>query len=629
MIELLPFEGAKDFVEKKIPEGKPWDSKDWSSMAPDVRARAFFSAKVENARFLNRTQASIQDFLARNVETVITDNGDETTKLKTGSRADFIRQTREMMINEGMLTSSELDLIKKEGDGDVKNLASKHRLGLIFDTNVRSAWGYGHWKQGMKPAILKRYPASRFIRNSGAKEPRQRHVASEGEIRLKTDLDYWAKYQNGNDIGGFEVPWAPFGYHSYMETEDVPREQAEALGLRLPETVTPPDKGLNDNLQAGTVTMNPKVKKALLDSLRDQIEPRPTRQNLAKQAAQKARIGAIERSLGKAKERGDTKEINRIQKVLDDERTKQGVTEKLKVVETSDAIKVVAPTYEPQKVESVKKLKERLLDAEGDFNKTYAPIKKEIEQSTKRIDDLKKVKPQLKVDNLFTEEALSKYESDFKSWHKDISSEIEKRKVSRLKHNLAGLDLIKLPEDQTGAVNVLGKRPVRGRKAEGLKAFEQVVHKDLSTGTSVRFATTRSDRSSQLDYGTHGLLKINAKAEPSVTAHEIMHQTEVRHLIDESREFLAMRAGEEELKSLNELAGEKGYGAKERGYEDNFKSKGSSIYAGKVYGRNARLADATELLTTGIERLLFDPIDFMRQDEQFFTWLVRTIQKRL
>lgn len=320
-----PFNQALDFITSKVVEPHDWDSADWAAQEADVRNRAFFSANVEDARFLDRGHRLIDAFMREELETIKLDDGSETTALKIGGRADFVRRMREFMIKEGMLTGDELDRIKETSDTDVTELASRQRLNLIFDTNVRSAWGFGHYKQGMKPAILKRFPAARFIRTRGAQEPRLRHSEHEGDVKLKWDNQWWANYQNDKSLGGFEVPWAPYGYNSYMGQEDVSRAEAERLGLlKEGEQVPTTDskKTLNDNLKAGTKTLTPAMKQKLLRTLkREQVLNVPTLsvRDQARQAARKARLNAIERSLKKAQERGDSTEVTRITSILEKE----------------------------------------------------------------------------------------------------------------------------------------------------------------------------------------------------------------------------------------------------------------------------------------------------------------------
>jgi len=66
----------------------------------------------------------------------------------------------------------------------------------------------------IKPVLKKKEDALKLVE-------RERHAESEGEVRLKSDTEYWATSQNDPEIGRFNVPWSPFGFHSGMGLEDV------------------------------------------------------------------------------------------------------------------------------------------------------------------------------------------------------------------------------------------------------------------------------------------------------------------------------------------------------------------------------------------------------------------------
>ncbi|MCW1885622.1 hypothetical protein OKA04_12860 [Luteolibacter flavescens] len=271
------FEEALRFLLEKNPHPEEWDAADWAAERPAVRVRSFFASRVESARFLDRAQGLIFDYLAKVRDEVMTPDGEHTTALRVGGREDFVMLMRRFMIEEGMAREEEF---KGVVQGDVEDIRSVSRLRLIFDTNVRQAYGYGQWRQGMKPVVRRSFPAARFVRVRGVLEPRKRHLAHEGEVRLKTDVDWWAKYQNDPKIGGFGVPWGPYGFHSGMGQEDVSREEATKLGLfnrqpqdNQPETrpVEQPEKplpGLNEGLQASVRGMDPEVRRRLLEELR-------------------------------------------------------------------------------------------------------------------------------------------------------------------------------------------------------------------------------------------------------------------------------------------------------------------------------------------------------------------------
>ena len=221
----VPVLDALEFFSRRAPVGSPRRTADWYAVTPDIRARSFFSATVESGRFLDRAHGLISDYLA-GAEEFVPGGG---TALKVGSRKEFVDLMRAFMVEEGMVSPDDFG-----DDRDIENLSGYNRLALIFDTNQRQAHGYAYWSQGLVPELLDSHPAWRFIRHPGAEEPRPRHVAGEGDIRLKTDFAYWADFQNAADIGGFGVPWPPFGFNSYMDIEDVDRLEAEAAGLVRP-----------------------------------------------------------------------------------------------------------------------------------------------------------------------------------------------------------------------------------------------------------------------------------------------------------------------------------------------------------------------------------------------------------
>lgn len=263
----MNYEEAIRFILDKNPNPAEWDSGDWSFQKAAVRVRSFFSSKVESARFLDRAQAFIFDYLAGTTEKVVAPDGTESIALRAGGRADFVRAMRGFMIAEGMATEAEM---RAADQSDLEDIRSESRLRLIFDTNVRQAYGYGNWRQGMSPAVRYRFPAARFVRKRGVALERPRHAKHEGDVRLKTDYAYWSNYQNDPAIGGFGVPWEPYGFNSGMGQQDVTREDARAQGIDVDRKPTKQEKqpDLNEGLSASTKKMDPDLKARLLEELR-------------------------------------------------------------------------------------------------------------------------------------------------------------------------------------------------------------------------------------------------------------------------------------------------------------------------------------------------------------------------
>lgn len=105
----------------------------------------------------------------------------------------------------------------------------------------------------------------------------------------------------------------------------------------------------------------------------------------------------------------------------------------------------------------------------------------------------------------------------------------------------------------------------------------------------------------------------------STLIHEIVHDIEFRSLktSNKSKKFRDGRAKGELPKTLRSLTLNDGYRQDEIALEDSWAKKGGVHYTGKVYGTRA-----TEVLTTGVERLFSDPVQFYNEDPDFFTFLL-------
>lgn len=328
--EPLPFEDAIRFLLDKEQLPAEWDAADWQAQEPDFRTQAFWSSRVENARFLDRSQGLIFDYMAKVRETIVQPDGTVVTALKVGGREHFVKRMRDFMIAEGMAKPSEFKSVNQKDITDIRSVA---RLRLIFDTNVRQAYGYGQWKQGMKPAVLRAFPAARLIRDRGVKEPRPRHQSNLGEVRLKTD-PRWADFHNAPEIGGFGVPWGPYGFNSGVTQEDVSRSKAEQLGLDVGSVGPKPGK-LTDGTEASTKKMDPDLKRKLLEELRAGPKAKDPKQ-AAREAAEDTRRIMLERGLADAEQRGDESKAQKYRKAFAS-LPQRG----LRVIDTGDSIRLL------------------------------------------------------------------------------------------------------------------------------------------------------------------------------------------------------------------------------------------------------------------------------------------------
>lgn len=306
----LPFAEAIGLLLEKEQVPGDWGAAAWQAQEPDFQTKAFFSAKIENARFLDRAQGLIFDHMAGVRETITRPDGTVVNALQAGGREHFVKLMRDFMVAEGMAQREEF---KDVNQNDVRDIRSMARLRLIFDTNIRQAYGYGQWKQGMTPAALKAFPAARLIRDRGVAEPRPRHQAHLGEVRLKTD-PRWAKFHNARDIGGFGVPWGPYGFNSGVTQEDVSKADALKLGLTLPDQ-TPEEKKIDDDLWASVRNIAPAIKAKLIAELEAGPKHRDIRE-VARAAAADTRRTMLHRGLARAEAQGDISKAAKFREAL-------------------------------------------------------------------------------------------------------------------------------------------------------------------------------------------------------------------------------------------------------------------------------------------------------------------------
>lgn len=211
-------------------------SAQWQAVAPAIRQVSFFSATVDKMRVLAGYRQMMLDWAENATEEVNGPYGKQTA-YKVGSQADFVRQGRELLIKEGLAKPEDFP------DKRLSNVASSERLKLVFNTNIQQAQQLATWQsKTSNPAFINQFPAARFVRTPGVTTPRPRHVAATNQVRRWDDFEFWL-FQNASDIGGFEVPWGPWGFNSYMSQEPVKRKEAERLGLVKPGEIVKPING--------------------------------------------------------------------------------------------------------------------------------------------------------------------------------------------------------------------------------------------------------------------------------------------------------------------------------------------------------------------------------------------------
>ena len=181
------------------------------------------------------------------------------------------------MISDGLASPDDF------ADQRISNPISNSRLQLIFNTNTEQAAMFAEWQQRMTDeGYLNQFPCAQFLRTPGAKEPRPLHVANEGQIRRWDDWEFWLRMNNA-EIGGFEVPWGPWGFNSYMYQQPVRRKVCEELGIiRKGEVIKRPDvtrwgvtlpTRYNFDVDAETDNLDPQLADQMREELRNRLGP--------------------------------------------------------------------------------------------------------------------------------------------------------------------------------------------------------------------------------------------------------------------------------------------------------------------------------------------------------------------
>lgn len=178
-----------------------------------LKRRAFFSARVESVRFLQKAQSQVADYLS------------------SATREDGALTSRASAISEIMAKAREEGI--SSGTGELTDLGSVARAKVVVDTNADLARGYVSHVAGASTGARMAFPAQELIRieerqvkrdwlpiwqNAGGQFYAGRMIALKGD-------PVWSK------ISRFGVPYPPFDYGSGMGVEDVDYETCLELGV--------------------------------------------------------------------------------------------------------------------------------------------------------------------------------------------------------------------------------------------------------------------------------------------------------------------------------------------------------------------------------------------------------------
>lgn len=260
VVQPLPEAIAK--MGSKSPVGSVLTSAQWQDVPLALRDRGMFSARVESVRFVAEMQRKLTKQVGMLREQVAHGQAFVT-------RDSFIGDMKQLAEDLGVQTTD------TAGAGGLQDIRSRRRLGLIHDIQTQQASEYARWKMDQDPDILDAYPAQELVRIEGRDAPRDWRAiwAQHGGptpggrmAALKSD-PIWAA------ISHFGTPYPPFHFQSGMGLAEIPRDEAEELGLIAPgQTPTPASVGFNDSLQASVKGLSPEQRAALAESFGDQVK---------------------------------------------------------------------------------------------------------------------------------------------------------------------------------------------------------------------------------------------------------------------------------------------------------------------------------------------------------------------
>lgn len=265
LIQPAPLVEAVAKLEARTPVASVLRTAEWRDIPLALRERAFFSAGVESARFLQTAREKLSDALALRKEQVA--NG-----VAYVDRSSFIGDMRKLVLSSAPSASP-----RDTSPYDLTDLASRARLGLIYDTQTQSAQGYARWKWDQDPDVLNGMPAQELL-PSTARVPREdwpdrwmaacREAGDSAALAVFTDTGRMVALKTSGVWTAlnrdFGVPWPPFAFGSKRQVEDVDRTEAEALGLvQAADVLQPTEAAFNDELETSAGNLAPEVRDVL------------------------------------------------------------------------------------------------------------------------------------------------------------------------------------------------------------------------------------------------------------------------------------------------------------------------------------------------------------------------------
>lgn len=214
-ISLVPDRAAVEKFEARKATPSSMSSAEWERVAPAIREKCFFSARVNDAETLGK----MRELIGKAVDTAKRNPSEALV-----SQEKFISEMKSYLRGRGYAV-----------DGTaLTDIASRRRLSLIYKMNYDEAREFAKYSRGQDSDALYMYPAQEFLRVEPRRVPRTdwqtRWRAAGGKIYggRMVALKSSPVWQN---LSRFDRPYPPYDFGSGMGVEDVDRDEAIELGL--------------------------------------------------------------------------------------------------------------------------------------------------------------------------------------------------------------------------------------------------------------------------------------------------------------------------------------------------------------------------------------------------------------
>jgi hypothetical protein len=158
---------------------------------------------------------------------------------------------------------------------------------------------------------------------------------------------------------------------------------------------------------------------------------------------------------------------------------------------------------------------------------------------------------------------------------------------------------------------------------EGIDIYHRYTTRDVNIPHKVELFDSGKERSYADPEGKYVAME-QTEQRGSVMAHEMGHVLEANHpeVLQQSAAFVARRTAGEKPQRLRDITGNKAYDPSEVTKPDKF----HNAYVGKTYQDASGKTYATEVTSMGIERLHADPIEFAKNDPDYFDHTVKALR---